>query len=232
MKTYFFFLLSLIGLQTLYAQSVNTAEVTSNSNYTRMSSVYVVSGANENVDRSENVKGSPYLYEGYKFGAILKNDEVVVQNVALKYNVYNDLFKGKMNLNVSEDQAQIIIKSKDYKIKLGDELFVVGKGESYYQVIHSGAKYSLLKKHSKVYYESVQATTSLTRDSPARYKDKLAYYLVDAKGNYSDFPTSKKKVIKLLANQQDQIKGFIKKNKIDVSDDNDLKRLFEYYETL
>ncbi len=232
MKRYLALSILLISASGLYAQAVSTAEVTSNSNYTRMSSVYVTGAVDENIDDSDEVKGSAYLYPNYRLGAILQNDKVVAQNIAIKYNVYNDLFKGKVNIGTPEDEAHQIIKSKEFKVRIGDQLFMLGNDNTYYQVIYAGDKASLLKKHSKTYYERIQATTSLTRTSPARYKDKSVYYMVDADGNYKEFPTSKKKALKLFGEQQGAIKKFIKENKIKLSDDEDLKKLFEYYNSL
>ncbi|MDC8005782.1 hypothetical protein POV27_17145 [Aureisphaera galaxeae] len=233
MKNLFSFSLMILGLPLwMSAQNVNTAEVTSNSNYTRMSSVYVVGAANENIDDSEDVKGSAYLYPNYKLGSILRNDEVVTQNVAIKYNVYNDLFKGKINMTAPEEQAHQIIKSKEYKIRIGNELFMLGDDNTYYQVLYWGDKGSILKKHSKTYYESVQATTSLTRTSPARYKDKHIYVMIDASGNYKEVPSSKKKFLKLFGAQQDDVKKFVKDNKISLSKDEGLAKVFEYYNSL
>ncbi|MBX2827300.1 MAG: hypothetical protein KTR22_04025, partial [Flavobacteriaceae bacterium] len=85
---------------------------------------------------------------------------------------------------------------------------------------------------SKTYYERVEATTSLTRSSPARYKDKHVYYMIDADGNYKEFPSSKKKMLKLFGDQQSTIKTFIKEKKIKLSEDGDLIKLFQYYNTL
>ncbi|MCH9660214.1 MAG: hypothetical protein K0U54_04800, partial [Bacteroidetes bacterium] len=209
------------------SQNIDTAEVTSNSNYTRMSSVYVVSGAAENIDTSSEVIGSPYLQPNYQYGSIIKNDKVVVPRVALQYNVYNNLFKGKMTMDVNDAKAQVIIKSVDYKIKMGQRLFTLGSDNQYYEVLVAGDKNSLYKKHGKKYYEKVQATTSLTRDAPAQYKDKEAFYTMDGEGNYTELPSSKKKIIKTFKGKEADAKKIIKEQRLNISKEADLIKLFE-----
>ncbi|GAB5401702.1 MAG: hypothetical protein Aureis2KO_32870 [Aureisphaera sp.] len=221
-----------MAAQMVCAQNISTAEVTSNSNYTRMNSVYVVGAHDEDPSELADVKGSPYLYDNYRIGAILQGDEVVAPNVALRYNVHKDVFTGKVNLNADDKKVHNVIKSTDYNIRIGSELFTLGNGNTYYQVVHSGEKSKLLKKYSKSFHERIQATTSLTRAVPAMYKDKLAYYFVNAQGVYIEAPTSKKKFLKLFGEQQDMMKKFMKENKTDLSKDADLKELFEYYESL
>ncbi|MEZ4858865.1 MAG: hypothetical protein R2781_08655 [Flavobacteriaceae bacterium] len=207
------------------------------SHFSKINSYGKVFG-DENGEPSPDTVGSPYFHDSYTLGSIIKDNEIFAENIALRYNIYNDIFIGKINLISIEDEAKTIIKSEEFKIKMGNNLFIAlpsygnPNALQYYQVLMTGNKGTLYKKNEKIYKERVMATTTLTRDIPPAFKDKASYYFADFEGHFNELPSSKKKIIELFGNNQKEMAEYIKKNKLNINNENDLIRLFRFYETL
>lgn len=227
---------SITMLGQVEAASFNVVSSSSSSNFSKITSYGRVSF--DNGEPSPDTVGSPYLDENYQLGSILKDSIVVAENIALKYNVYNDVFIGKITLDTKEDESKTVIKSEEFKIMMGKNLFVplpsYGNPNAlqYYQVLVIGNKGTLFKKNEKTYKERVIATTSLTRDIPPAFKDKETFYYKDSEGNFNEISTSKKKLLVLFGNKKKQMTDFIKKNSLNIKKEEDLIRLFRFYETL
>lgn len=215
---------------------VENGTLSSGSNYARTQSFYQTY-VGETIVLTDETIGSPYLNDAYQLGTIIKEGKSITNNVALRYNAYKDVIVGKMNMNDPEDKTQSVIKSEDYKVKIGADVFVAvnDKGgteqTSYYQIIEEGDKADLLKRHTITYTEKITATTSMTRDVPPTFKHKEVYYLYDGK-KLTELSTSRKKLTKALGMDEKAAKKYIKENKINLKKENGLKRIFKYYNTL
>ncbi len=209
----------------------------SSSNYSNKVTYYKVNEGDVIILNDDTI-GTPYLFEEFQLGSIFVYDEETVNNIAIKYNAYNDVFFIKPSLNSPNTEAQGITKSIDLKIKLGDKLFVAlpsmdNRGDlQYYEVLSSGEKGKLLKKNSKLYKERIEATTSLTRDVPATFKDQTTYYFQHKNGDFSELPTSKKKFIAVFEVDKKKVTAIIKENKLNIKNELDLIKFFKLYESI
>ncbi len=218
------------GVETGNTASSNGAEIgfgistmTVTSNYSRVQS-YGGSAL------SENTIGSPFLHDNFLTGAILKGDEIIKDNIGVRYNVIDDIFEGKLDILAADEKAKLIIKSPDYQIKIQNQLFMVAELEGvpkYFEVIQVGSKESLLKMHVKKFNPEIQATTSLTRSVPATFKYRTEFYMLNEAGETIELPSSKKKMIKLFGERGDEIKALIKEKKLNLSKEKDLVQLFK-----
>ncbi|NND61727.1 MAG: hypothetical protein HKN48_00885 [Flavobacteriaceae bacterium] len=229
----------LIGTTVISQGYVTVKEGTLNSsnNYANMDSYFNMQDGDV-IILNEDTKGSPYLFEDYKLGALVKDGEMLVSNVALNYNAYNDEFVGKSSLTAPDSEALKVSKSGEYQIKVGNDTFVAlpdvsnGYALQYYQILMVGPKYSLYKKHGKTYKEKIAATSSLTRDVPAMFKDYSTYFVADPDGKMTEVPKSKSKIVKIFPGKESEMKSAIKKNRLNTNKETDLIRLIRYYNSL
>lgn len=234
-------LISLIlGSQCVMAQghvTVKNGTISSRSNYSSMISYYNVKGGDV-IILNDDVIGSPFLNDTYEPGSIFIGEDVAVESIFLKYNAYNDSFLAKMEINDEDSEARGVSKVSNLGIKMGSRFFVALPSTEnrydlqYYQLLLKGEKISFLKKHMKSYKERVRATTSLTRDVPATFKDKTAFFVMDATGNFSELPSSKKKIVELMQDQKKEVENCIITNNLNVKSEEDLIRLFRFYNNL
>jgi len=235
------FLILALGFCTLGVSAQNTVTVKNGTlgnsgNYSNMDSFYNVQEGDVIV-LNDDTKGSPYVYEDFQMGKLInKEGKVVVNNVALNYNAYNDMMVGKPSVNAHKDHAKNLTKSTEFDVKIGNDLYIAvivnNYDLGYFQLLSKGDKVSLIKRYDKEYKPKELATTSLTRDIPAMFKDKEFYYLYYPDGQYEMLPTSKSKLIKSMGDYSGDIKSFIKRNKLNVSDEKDLTQIVAYYNSL
>jgi hypothetical protein len=225
------------GAQVMEPTKFGIVTSSSPSNFARINSYGAVFN-DGNGEISPDTKGTPYFDDNYQLGSIIKDSLVFAENIALRYNVYNDVFIGKLNLTTIEDESKTVIKSQEFKIKMGDHLFVALPNDEnpntlqYYQILVMGSKGTLYKKNIKDYRPRVMATTSLTRNVPPSFNDKEQYFFADFNGHFQEVPSSKKKVVELMNDKKKEIKECIDKNNLNVKQESDLIRLFRFYNSL
>ncbi len=197
---------------------------------------------NENKDfdvkNTDNYKGSPYWNPSYLLGNIYNKSELLSGNVALRYNVIADEIEVKETLASTDENAQALTKSVDIYVKIKNETFIfipyqgsIEKG-GYFQVVFDGSNYDLLKKVYKKFRPAVKAATSMTKDVPASFEENSVYFIVTKDGKFHELPKSKSKKVKVFGNKQDVVKKYIKKNKLNINKEKDLKKLLIYFDNL
>ncbi|MEZ4875652.1 MAG: hypothetical protein R2793_09465 [Flavobacteriaceae bacterium] len=237
MKSFFFGLL-LCVYSSLHAQgtvTVKNGTLNSRSNYSNMISYYNVKDGDV-IILNHNTIGSPYVADEYQLGKIYLNNEEIISTIYLKYNAYNDIFLAKPSLNTSDEEAQGVTKAPNLKIKMGSQIFESMPSTAnpyewqYYEILTEGTNFTLCKKYEKIYNERVQATTSLTRDIPASFKEKITYYVLDANNQFIELPNSKKKILDVFGDKKKEMATLVKANKLNLNKEQDLISLFKLYE--
>ncbi len=188
------------------------------SNYTNMRSFGV------NV-LDEEVVGSPFFYDDFRMGSVLYGREIIAKNVGIRYNVMDDIFEVKLDVNSPDNEAKGIVKSPDFQIKIGNTLFIAMDTHgtvNYFEVIYTDKNYTLLKQHKKKFTPAILATTSLTRSVPATFKNKEALFLLNAAGTLKEIPNSKNKIIKVLNHKPAEVKKIIKEKELNIINEKDL----------
>ncbi|AMR32791.1 hypothetical protein A0256_15855 [Mucilaginibacter sp. PAMC 26640] len=182
--------------------------------------------------------GSPYLYDDWVPGTVkLSNGVSSKDEMLLKYDLLNDevYFKDKsgetmafvvpvqefiLNPTVIDATAASIYRS-GYKGVEGS------KPSAFYEVLSDG-KVQLLKKVSKIIFES-QNIGSATKTKT--FMDKTKYYLV-INGAVLAIKNDKKSLLTALSDKQVALAEYLKTNKINFKNDNELGKLVNYYNTL
>ena len=149
--------------------------------------------------------------------------------------MYNEEIQG-----VIDGDSVIITQTLniDY-INIGDQSFMYSNygqnnmGLGIFEILAKGYCKLLLKRNMTIKRE--KETVNLNYEG-GNYVDRFVtqevYYI--KKGNASPLviKKNKKKILKLLSDKAEELENYIEKNKIKVSKDPDLIRLFEYYNSL
>lgn len=200
--------------------------------------VYRMSERYNSPDFVETYDGTPYNSENFLLGNVYIKKELTKSNVAMRYNIYSDEIEIKENLQTDDKEITALIKSPDISITIFTDTFVyVPKGKGlekggYFQVITNGKNYSLYKKLGKKYYEAKKAKTSFERDVPAKFEDRITYYISFANGGMVELPEgSKKKVYKAFGERENEVKNYCKEKGLDITKEKDLKRVIIHFDT-
>lgn len=226
LKTTIFF-----GLFTFYVFAQPVVEVRGNTT----DIATFMPGVNEK--KYDDVKGSPYLQEDFTSASI--NDLRKTQFV--RFNAVDHAIEAK-----TENGIMRLDLTKNYTIKLldgSDRTYVLGnyKNEeeemirTFYQVLDSIGNHTFYKRERKKFIrkEKKQAYQDDQKNKFIEISD--AYYISDFKSNGNDFleiPRKKKKFYDFFGSHSKKVAQFVKKDKLDISNGDDLVLILAYYFSL
>lgn len=183
---------------------------------------------------SSDVIGSPYLNETFAKGEVYfdKGNLTVVQQA--RYNIYSDWVEYQQN-------NQTLVLDPDQrirKVRIEDHVLIVDKyptrgkiKHGYFTLLDSG-KLMLLSKHVVNYREPQAAGALESTSRPAKYTrapDEFYYKL--GSGDLKKIDNVKDLIADLPGNAE-ELKEFVKKEKISARKKEELLKFVQYYNTL
>lgn len=187
----------------------------------------------------EDVEGSPYLYDNFVLGEVSINNKVEGM-YPLRLNVYNDIFEIKTDESSIKEMRQLHY----VEVNLQNQLYrlvsylkndkVISKG--YFEVLEEGKNVILLKKNEKIFVPGAKAKTGFYKDKKPQIKNDASYYLsfkINSNVPVKIEKLSSKEVLKAFPEDRYQIlKSYIKDEKLNLKDIDDLKKVVRYYNNL
>ncbi|MGK0386408.1 MAG: hypothetical protein ACI849_001024 [Patiriisocius sp.] len=189
-------------------------------------------------DNPNTYIGTPYSNPKFVLGSILRNDTVIFNMVALRYNAISDQIEIKETLITPNEEIRNLKKSAALVAKMGDTKFIfmpfdgsISEGD-FLEVIYKGTQVDVFKKHVKDIRYPIKASSSITRDTPAKFSDKPLYFLVTKRQQFYQFPKSRKKKFKVFGEKEKLMKQYAKEEKLDINTEEDLIAIVAHFEKL
>ena len=229
-----------------YSQVVNRDDgrIYSGSNFNFFENIKistsVLTSADENTIKYEDIEGSPYIDVEFPIGRIYSADFELIKTAFVRYNAYTD------NMEISLDENGV-----DYYLvkKLPDFLYFVINNKTYgafeynvnasktinYFVILSENKKSksiLLKREHVIFKKGKKLESSFLSPTPNRFirlKDELFIKIDD---QIIEIPKKIKDVSNLFLGKNKEMETFIKSKKMKTTNEADLLELVNYYNSL
>lgn len=183
----------------------------------------------------DSIEGSPYMSNSFAPGQLYYGNELV-GNLFYRYNAYNEEVEIKQN-NVEGETIRGLGKDKKIRlIALGKSMsfktFIDKNGNTkngYLTLMYDG-EYKLYKHLKVTFKEAKKAPNSFVQGTPAKFSQFTEYYLESADGKRIDeVELSNKKLIQLVGGDKaNELKSFLKKNKLKVNNENDLYKVMEF----
>ncbi len=189
-------------------------------------------------ERFKDILGSPFTTENWIIGELIDNKGTAYSNVMYKYDAYND----EIVLKTQDEQVFVLGKTQvaDFKYTNNGKQFHYTKVRiseveaiRYMRIIHSG-KIKMYEKTSK----EIQKEQSTYNGYGGGYSpqdefaEKITYYLKKDDESILKIDLKTKNILKALDDKEDEIKEFVKKNKINVKEEKDLVNLLTFYDSL
>lgn len=181
------------------------------------------------------IKDEAYANVNFVPGKIFQGDQLIKDNVPMRYNAYAD--EVEIKKNSYEESYSALMKDPNIFVKIFNDiyLFVPFQGSNekggYFNILSEGKTYDLYKKTTAIYREPQKARTNYERDSPPSFLKTVKYYLV-RDGTFLEMPSSKSKVLKMMDKKKSEIKTYIKQNNIDLDKEADMIKLVSYFDSL
>ncbi len=181
------------------------------------------------------IKDEAYANPNFVQGKIFQEDQLIKDDVLMRYNAYADEIEIKKN--ASDESYGALIKDPTIFVKMFRDIYVFvpyeGSNEKggYFNVLSDGKNYDLYKKTKALYREPQKAETSYARDMPPSFPKTVTYYLVQ-NGTFLEMPNSKSKILKMMDRKKNEMKKYIKDNNIDLDKEADLIKTISHFDSL
>lgn len=193
------------------------------------SGTYVKLGGSKTISK---VKGTPYLFDDWNNTSVVTTlDDQKFKIVNLNYDTKSDLFVAK----ISQDSVfmfkpnylkEVTINNRRFKKYLNQETALF----NYYEVIAANDDTEILKRNQKVL--RIGITNRLTMEKESDYFILKEDYYLNKSGNLTELSLRKKNVLRLFGDKSQMINKFISNNKLSIRQEADLRKIFNYYESL
>ncbi|MDX1828566.1 MAG: hypothetical protein R3342_03370 [Lutibacter sp.] len=183
-----------------------------------------------------NYTGSPYL-ESKKFeiGRITNTIENKIYQFLIRYNIFRDIIEIQKSENSFINLRKLnCFKISIYKKKFELLTYKTTKNKTktgYLEVLLNRKKSTLYKKYTVTLTPAKKAKSSYETDHPARFNKSYSYFY-KLNTEILEIPKKKKLFINIFGDKSQQIKKFIKSKKLKPTRENDLIKIFNYYNTL
>ena len=182
------------------------------------------------------VNGSPYLDNNFVKGSIQLVNGKNILNVMLRYNMHADKFEiqskdDTLVINKPSEIETIIYKDKIFEYN-PDIFKSTDKYPGYYERLF--ADITILYVKHKVEFKYDEFVPNYGGGSGTKeyyYIPKIEYYLKTGTANVFKI-TSKKNFLKKIPVHKEDMKEYIKKNKTNLKNENELLNLIKYYNSI
>jgi len=186
-------------------------------------------GASVFVNPQKTVDGSIYLFKDWKnYAKIVSVDNDVFSLNNLNFNIEQQVFQSK----ISEDSmftfgfnniSKFIVQGKTFK------QFSSDKGRKVYEVISESKVFTILKEFRLDVVEG--SSNPMVNRKNDKYKTKESYF-IKKDNSIQKFKLKKKTLLDLLKNNNESVTVFAKEKKLSFSNEEDAKKIIQYYNTL
>jgi len=180
----------------------------------------------------ENVEGSRYFNESFLFSKIFYKGQPFKEVFSARYNAFEDIIELDKGTH-----HEALLKDENVTCEIGGALyiyqkFIPKKGKDtklgYLKLLYKDSNKKLFIREHVRFKEAKPAKTSMTASFPAKFVQKQSFYFQNQ--NMEDaIPITKKSVLTVFEDiHKDEIKSYIKTNKLDLNNKNDLIKLFKF----
>lgn len=173
-----------------------------------------------------DIQGNPFYKSGFANAKIGDTDSIL----PVRYNIYKDTFEVINNNDIysipldNSFSKFVFVNTSEKFILAQDENGLSG----YFLVITEG-KNKLLKKLSIKYSPETPAPNTLLSGTPAKFDMQKPIYYIKTENNFIKLSKKSDELIDTLpSDQKDEVKEFIKSNKIKMTEELDLIKLANF----
>jgi hypothetical protein len=174
------------------------------------------------------VKGSPYLNNEFIKGELVTTDSIQYSGLPLRFNIYNDAIEfRKDNVDMELNEKFPLL----YAV-IDNTTVVKAKNEKGYFLLRTSGPLYILEKMNVKYVDAKPASGYRPATKPEFKSFKPDYYIQRNIGENAYKINDESDVLNLIPDKKQEVKDFIKKEKLKVSKQADLVEIVNYYKTL
>ncbi|MEP2059847.1 MAG: hypothetical protein ABJJ05_18710 [Maribacter litoralis] len=186
-------------------------------------------------------KGSPYLNEEFVHGEVIVNEKV--EEVGkMRYNAYRN--EVEILDNLSKDSYYSLLKRAYIKVEIEGKLYRIytyvdndkSIKTSYFTDLNEGGL-KLLFKPEALLKQARSPSTSYEKYSPPTYVWNSSYYILDNRNKDKEnhavkIRLTKNNILDFTGSRKNEMKLYIKENKLNLRKEQDVITFLNYYNSL
>lgn len=186
--------------------------------------------------RATQTIGSPYFFENYREGYVTLYDGNVTEPLMMNYNVYENQIEFVDGSNIlainAERMGGFTFTSNENELEFKKGFKADGlDANEFVQVLSDGPVTALLK-HDISFLENVPTYGSATQVDEYTTDEQL-YIHKEAEGETERIRRVRERnILRAIDSHQDQMEQYVEENRLDLRSYNDIKRFFDYYNSL
>ncbi|MTI33227.1 hypothetical protein [Xanthovirga aplysinae] len=198
---------------------------------------YYLPGKGERTYSYDEIKGSPYLPDEFVKGNVIIHVKKKKFLLPLRYNAYSDQIEYLKNGTSMVFKNPFLISKVEfggstYVFKMTDGFSKDKKG-SFFVQLYGSERIELLKKQQVRFIPEQVAKDSYSSNKPPKFSKVLEeFYIVFGENTPVLLSKSKKRIIGILEDKGYKVKDFIKKEKLNLKEEEGLIRLMEFCDQL
>lgn len=192
--------------------------------------------------RYRGITGSPFLSNQWNTGTITLNNGKIFTNVPLKIDLYSQEVLAKRPAGDSIiiqanaiQQVQLTEANTGKKYTFKKISFIrnenPGVKDTYADIIYEG-KYSFIAERKKKLIKANYKGAYSTGQPYDEFVDETTYYIQKPDKSLEKVKLNRKAIADVFSSHQDKLKSFIASENIDFKNEQDVMKLFAYYNSL
>ncbi len=181
----------------------------------------------------ESYAGSIYIDKQYQKASVIDEKSGTYETM-LKYNIYTDALEHKKGGKINE-----VIKTPTTYARINDDYYYYcnfqtehgSRRNGYYILVELNDVYRVYKKYDLDITEPKEMDPLTGTSSTGKVKVKTTFYL-EEDGMIVELPMNKKEFLAAFSDKEEELKEYIKKEKIRIKKETDLVRLVAKYNAL
>lgn len=184
--------------------------------------------------RAVDVKGSPYFHESFRDGIVTLFNNSRTETLSMNYNIYENRIEysdGNTILAINGNQIKEFTFTDsgiNQTFRKGFSAGGLDENEFVHVMVDGDAK--LLIKNEVSYQQDVSSYGVATQQDEYISNQRI-YFHIDGETDRVR-RMRERNVLRSFNQHRDQLEKYTNQNRIDLSELNDVKRLFEYYNSL
>ena len=189
-------------------------------------------------NNDETINGSPYLSDVWGTGYAYVMDKIKSDNIPIRYDVYRGAaeIQEKNNTYILDParirgfKFSVTTNSglQEYHFQNGFSQIKSISQTAYFEILFEGKNIFLKRYTKKLGYDASNYGSNKSRS----FQDQNSFYVVMQSGDVIEFSENKNALLKAFPKVKTDINGFIRNQSIKISNSGDVRKLFEYVDTI
>lgn len=184
-----------------------------------------------------NVAGNPYLFDGWKEGSVILENQSKYDNILLKYDIVRDVLIFKKDRTSDAEGFEFSSRPVEFKFNDSEGIFLPrnsllkqSKENDFLELVYNGSV-SLLKKYRKRLVTKREYNSAITEQ---QIEEFYTFFILNSKsGQFEEIKgLNEKALMPFLADKANKVKDYAASKRLSFKKEADVVSILTYYNSI